>query len=301
MDKLDNMHLWKVFVHLAGSLNFQVTSDFFEEDTSTISRNISSFEKALGRKLFFRKKGHLQLTENGETAYRKMKPHIEMHQKIIVELQKENSDVSGEIRLSVAQGLSAMHAIDLFSEFQSFYPYVTFKLAGHGSLEDLENNIADVACITGEFQAPNIFLLPKGRIFYAPIASPEYVEKYGFPLEPEDLKNHNIFEYDGENRKSTRVLYKNNFSKEVLSEKFVQVSDILTIKRAVLRGKGLCLDMPLPLCKKELEDGKLIRVLPGWSAPSQPSFIAMHLNHLSSRRFRIFAHWLKQKLLEIET
>ncbi len=300
MNKLDNMHIWKVFVHLATSLNFQTSADFFEEDVSTISRKIDSLEKALGQKLFVRKRKPLLLTAAGEKALDRIKKHLEEHQKIIAELQNDNLDVSGEIRLSVAQGLSAMHILDFLLEFQSFYPQVTFKLAGHGAITDVQNNIADIACITGELKnsdrPSDMFFLPKSSISYASIASPAYVEQHGLPLEPQDLANHTIFEYEGENRRSSRILYKRNQAKEAFSNYFIQVSDILTIKRAVLRGKGLCLDMPSPLCTKELKEGRLLRILPEWNVPAQPSFIVMNQNLLSSRRFRIFAYWLKEKL-----
>ena len=106
MNKLDNLNSWKIFLSLANTRNFQVTADYFESDLSTITRNLDTLEKALGQKLVFRKTRPLELTEFGKKAQQLMSPHLRKHQQIISELVSVNYLFEGEIRVSVAQGLS---------------------------------------------------------------------------------------------------------------------------------------------------------------------------------------------------
>lgn len=42
--------------------------------------------------------------------------------------------------------------------------------------------------------------------------------------------------------------------------------DLLTLKFAVLAGLGFCL-LPDYMCRDELQDGRLVPVLPGWHPP----------------------------------
>ncbi len=163
MNKLDNLSNWKVFLSLSETKNFQATADFFETDASTVSRNINGLEKLLGQKLFLRKKRPLQLTPVGEKARKLMEGHLRRHQQIMTELQSDNAVLEGEIKVSVAQGLS-LRMIGLISEFQSYYPEVTFKLVGQGTVRDIESNLADIACITGESRNPEVFLIPRKQV-----------------------------------------------------------------------------------------------------------------------------------------
>ncbi len=87
---------------------------------------------------------------------------------------------------------------------------------------------------------------------------------------------------------------------DISGNNIMRLSDILTIKKAVLDGFGICLDMPLPLCATELEQGRLVRILTDWLIQPMPTFIAIHQNLLTSRRHRIFAYWLRDKLAELD-
>ena len=58
-----------------------------------------------------------------------MSPHLRKHQQIISELVSVNYLFEGEIRVSVAQGLS-LYMVKLITEFRKYHPKVVFKLAG---------------------------------------------------------------------------------------------------------------------------------------------------------------------------
>ena len=299
MNKLDNLNRWKIFLSLANTRNFQVTADYFESDLSTITRNLDTLEKALGQKLVFRKTRPLELTEFGKKAQQLMSPHLRKHQQIISELVSVNYLFEGEIRVSVAQGLS-LYMVKLITEFRKYHPKVVFKLAGHGSIADIENNLADIACVTGKISSPEIFLIPRGKVTYASIAAPSYIKRNPVSNDPAQLKEHTIYQYDGENRTSPCALIRGEERFLISGENVLLSADILTIKKAVLDGAGLCLDMPLPLCKAELKKGELVKILPDWHVGEQPTFIAIHQNLLTSRKHRTFAYWLRDKLVEID-
>ncbi len=58
------------FVHLADTLSFKQTADYFYVSRSVISRHIAAMEDALGAKLVDRSNHSVRLTEIGETFYR---------------------------------------------------------------------------------------------------------------------------------------------------------------------------------------------------------------------------------------
>ena len=135
---------------------------------------------------------------------------------------------------------------------------------------------------------------------YASIAAPSYIKRNPVSNAPAQLKEHTIYQYDGENRTSPSALIRGEERFLISGENVLLSADILTIKKAVLDGAGLCLDMPLPLCKAELKKGELVKILPDWHVGEQPTFIAIHQNLLTSRKHRTFAYWLRDKLVEID-
>lgn len=54
MRKLDDLNLWRVFINLAQTRNFSYTAAELGVDVSTVSRMLTTLEKAVGRSLLVR-------------------------------------------------------------------------------------------------------------------------------------------------------------------------------------------------------------------------------------------------------
>lgn len=99
MRKLDDLNLWRVFINLAQTRNFSCTAAELGVDVSTVSRMLTTLEKAVGRSLLVRNARPLELTELGQRALDLMSDQIRRQAEIIDELQGPNTTMQGVLRL----------------------------------------------------------------------------------------------------------------------------------------------------------------------------------------------------------
>lgn len=303
MSKLDDLSAWKVFLSLSRTRNLSTTAAEFDVEVSTISRAIGSLEKALGHGLIERNTRPLKLTEAGRHAAEMMSPILDMHAEVVQELLSKNTSLSGRIRISHAQGFVEKYMMPMILEFNSMYPDISFEVVGNGSLTDVLEYRADMAIISFPTEQSRanadhrLFMLSRGRNVYVPIASPKYIEQFGMPIHPRDLKNHTVFLYDGNVRTSTKELCDDDGHAEpVVWNRVLRIGNILGIKKAVMDGLGVSIDMPLFHCYKEITEGTLIPVLPGWAHTPVECYVVLFKSNWNIRRHRIFAEWYSKRL-----
>ncbi|MBQ8829606.1 MAG: LysR family transcriptional regulator [Burkholderiaceae bacterium] len=299
MKKIDDINAWKIFQSLAQSRSLSSTADEYDQDVSTISRTIAGLEKVLGQDLIYRNVRPIQLTEVGQRAYELVTPLLQIHREMISEIQAGVAPLQGKIRLSQAQGFVERFMIPLLLEFNSVYPEISFEVVGGGNINDILQFKADVAVVSFQPQNPHFISLSRGRNVYVPVASPEYIRQNGLPLVPQDLAKHTVLAYDGPVRGATRSLF-NEAGEEcpVVWNKIIRVGNILAIKRSVMDGFGISVDMPLLHCADEISKGKLVPVLPGWIHPPVECFLVTSKSNWRIRRHRIFAEWYSKRLKE---
>lgn len=86
-----------------------------------------------------------------------------------------------------------------------------------------------------------------------PIASPEYLKNHVMPDNPASLLQHTVYAFDGATRFPTRSLCKDGQTQDVaFGQHTFVMSNILAIKENVLKGSGICIDMPYFLCATEI-------------------------------------------------
>jgi DNA-binding transcriptional LysR family regulator len=296
MSKLDDLNAWRLFVSLCKTKNFTDTAAEFDLEVSSVSRAVAALEKNLGQELISRTVRPFQLTKSGLIAEEYAENLLRIHHEMITELQSRNTELEGRIRLSLAQGFVERFLMPLLMEFNSIYPDVSFDVVGGGSLLDVLHCRADIAVVSSHSSDPRLMSFSRGRNVYVPVASPAYIEKFGMPLHPSDLARHRLLAYSGSVRDSTKELTNGKECEKVLWDKVVRVGNILAIKRSVLDGLGVSVDMPLLHCADEIAAGTLVPILPGWYKPPVECFIVTTKANWHVRRHRLFVEWLQKKL-----
>ena len=296
MPKYDDLSAWKLFSSVAQSRSFSVTGSAFGVEPSTVSRAISALEASLGQRLISRGERPLALTAKGELLARRIEPILSAHRRLIEAATQGNAAIEGDIRLSVAPGFATRRLMPLLAEFSDIYPGISFSIQVGLKAADVKSQKCDVAALTGVQDDPSLISLFRGRCIYLPVASPEYVQRHGMPLNPEDLSRHTVFVYTGPVRSRTKSLWKGSREAPVPYGKTVASTDILAIREGVLNHRGISLDMPLVQCWEDLKEGRMVPVLPGWRRPQAPCFVVLSKSSWSTKRLRVFSEWFAQRL-----
>ena len=246
MSKLDDLSAWRLFCSLCNTRNFSDTAGEFDVEVSTVSRALTSLENALGQTLILRVTRPLQLTESGKIAYEHASNILLQHEEMVKELTQSSAGMAGKIRLSLAPGSVAVY-IPMLMEFNSQYPEIVFDIVGGGNIQDILQYKADISVASFKSKDPRIVSFSRGRNVYVPVASRHYIEEHGLPLHPKDLAAHTLLVYDGTVRPATRYLENGDRREEVRWKQVLRVSNILAIKKSVIDGLGISVDLPFSI------------------------------------------------------
>ncbi len=252
-----------LFVKVVENHSFSKTAKRENVPVSTVSRKISELEKALGVRLLERSTRQLRMTEIGQDYYARCRRGLEEFEAANLMVSDRQSEVSGTLRISVPPNLSEVIVAPLVVGFQALYPNVVFRVLVTDRYVHLIEDGIDLAMRVGELDDSNLVARRLIRYRHLLIASPEYLEKAGYPKHPKDLDDHPLIAFtpwfgepmwpltDGE--KVEKVLVRPGFS----------INDYNGVQRAVLSGSGIG-EIPSFICGKQLAAGQLVEVMPNW-------------------------------------
>ena len=298
MRKLDDLNLWRVFINLAQTRNFSYTAAELGVDVSTVSRMLTTLEKAVGRSLLARNTRPLELTELGKRALSLMSDQIRRQAEIIDELQGPNATMQGVLRLGAPYSLEIEFLGEALLRFQKKFPLVEFRVFGGAGMMELMNRRVDIVFVTGEVieKEDDLICLPRCPNYYVPIASPEYLKKHVMPDNPASLSQHTVYVFDGATRFPTRSLCKDGQTQDVsFGQRTFVMSNILAIKENVLKGAGISIDMPYFLCATEIVQGKLVPILNGWCRKPIQTYVVCRKEMWNSKSHRVFMRWVQKE------
>lgn len=296
MPKTDDLTAWRYFVAFARSGTLTAAATAMEVNTANISRAIFALEKSLGVPLVRHKTRPLALTDEGQLALKRMETILRAHDSLMATITDDRRALEGKIRLSSAPGFASRRLTAILHRFQELHPEMTVEILGGLKEADVQKGFCEVATLTGEPTLPKLVYMSRGRNVYLPVASPEYVKKFGMPVSPDNLRAHTGYAYMGPVREETKSLRRGTQVEPVQFGHTVRSTDILAIRQALLDGMGVAVDMPLVQIVEDLREGRLVPILPGWFRPPVECFNVTSKAAWQSRRVRIFFEWYTRAL-----
>lgn len=285
-DRLKAFSLVAEFQSLAKPANVLSVSQ------SWVSKQISNLEKELGYHLFFRNTKKFVLTENG-------KIFLESSQKILKEFQntqaliENNKDtISGEVSIATTQAIANLYIAEALSDFMKAHPQVSFSVLAHDTPAPLNLGMVNSAILP--YIANQEDFEKKHLCFYQMnlYASKDYIEKFGAPQTPEDLKSHRLIAYN--------MLYDSppyaeiNWHLQLSSSRlkpFLSINSGAATLHAVESGIGIG---PLSQVGVKKSTAKLIRILPDYPGPSIEIFFYYPTVLENSKKIKLLYSSLKK-------
>lgn len=303
MPRTDDLSAWRYFVAFARSGTLTAAAQTLQVETSSVSRAIAALEKSLGVELVRHNARPLTLTDAGRTALRRMETILRAHDSLVSSLMNDNRALEGSIRLSSAPGFAARRLTALLLQFRELHPEVTVEILSGLKEADVQKGFCDVATLTGQPTLPNLVYMSRGRNVYLPVASPDYIKTHGLPVAPDNLRMHTGYVYAGPVREETKMLYRagdpSTPGEAVHFERTVRATDILSIRQALLDGMGVAVDMPLVQILEDLQEGRLVPILPGWFRPAVECFMVTSRDGWRSKRIRVFLEWYAKAMQKL--
>lgn len=282
---------WELLIRAAEIGSVQQAAENLELDPTTAGRMLGKLEQWLGRSLYVRRMRPFTLTEAGRAAVERMRPVLASYHQVELGLRRDSSELHGLIRISAAGGYASQKLIPEIMKFSEIYPEVDFDISVARTVRDLKRDAVDIALVTDRPDEDGLVSFWRDHSVFIPIASPEYLTRFGRPQHPSDLASHTGFCYTGPVREPASFLEKDASRSYFKWKKRITVSDILAVKNAVLEGYGCAVDMPIVHCYREIEAGDLVPILSGWRVPTRELFAVTTEEKYGIRRIRTFLDW----------
>jgi DNA-binding transcriptional LysR family regulator len=168
------------------------TSVADERNTSqpTISRQIAQLEDHLGSLLFHRSTRALTLTDDGQVFYGHALRTLESLAETEASVGRRSGALAGKLRINCNSGLARLWVVPQIQTFMLRYPDIEVEFVISDHQLDIVSEGIDLAIHGGPVADKSLITRRIGTLDLHVVAAPSYIEKYGRPLRPEDLTQH---------------------------------------------------------------------------------------------------------------
>jgi DNA-binding transcriptional LysR family regulator len=281
MTTFDDLELLRAFVGIVESGSISAAARRLKIPQPTLSRYLRTLEQRSRALLLQRDTHRMSLTETGHRLLADARAILDLAVEAELRLNADQSTLSGHLRIFATIDSGQSFVTRLIAKFLQLNSKVTAELAFTNRPLHLIHEGCDVAIVAGRLTDENVVAHAAGSMSQYLVASPALVRSRPNAKGPADLRSWPWIELSGyQFREVGKItLYDRNRTERTLSIAPVLTSEgVTSIRQAVLTGLGIAL-MPEWLIHDDILSGRLLRVLPNWSAKDLP----MHVVHAAQR------------------
>ncbi|MBF5045330.1 LysR family transcriptional regulator [Aggregicoccus sp. 17bor-14] len=281
-----------VFATVVRLGSFTAAARELEMQKSGVSRKVSDLEERLRTRLLQRTTRKLALTDAGRIYYEhcaRMLAEVEEAEAALSGLRASPSGV-----LRVTAPLSFGFIGPYVGEFLARHPQVQVELVCTDRVVDLVEERFDLAIRAGTLPDSALVARRLGSLVSFPVASPLYLKRRGRPRTPQALAEHECLSFGSQLNAKWRLVSDEQAAEVRLGSRLV-VNDLEMLREAALTGLGIAM-LPDRACGPLLAEGRLERVLPGWTSAEIPIHaLYASTRHLASKT-RAFIELLQARM-----
>ena len=251
------------FVKVVEFGSFSKAAEKLGSSTATVSRSITHLESALSEKLLLRTTRKMRLTSIGQEVFVLSQDMLKSAHLAVFAAQSNQAEISGSLSVAAPKGLAKQVMMPMIMKFVKAHPKVSFHLKVADHYIDPISDEVDLLIHITEHPIEGLISRPLRNCRLILSASPDYLEKYGYPDHPEQLINHNCISLgeDPKDRVWNFRHHQQQFACHVNGSLTVNHSEIR--REAVLQGIGISIFpefVILPYIKKN----QAVEILQDW-------------------------------------
>ncbi|MGH1360674.1 MAG: LysR family transcriptional regulator [Burkholderiaceae bacterium] len=235
---------------------------------SQISRAITRLESGFKVRLVNRSTHGLSVTPEGELFLGHARRMVETLDDLSAELDTRSRSVSGLVRLSVSQVMGHLQVIPSMPELLEKYPELRIEIVANDSMVDLSTEGVDIALRTSMLVNENLVARELGEYGRAVYASPRYLEMFGTPDTPDELRGHRCITLSSINALNKWRFKVGRRFTEISIDGFHRVNSTAMAMSMVQSGLGLA-RLNTSLVGPALEAGEIVKVLADFQDPTR--------------------------------
>ena len=278
MDRLTSM---AVFVKAAEAGSFAAASHALGLSSPMIGKHVRFLEDRLGVRLLNRTTRRQSMTEVGRAFYERCKLVLAEAEAAEALAEDLNATPRGRLRVNAPVVFGTHSLVPMLTRYMRQYPEVTLDLTLTDRLVDLVDEGYEAVIRIAELTDSALIGRALRRHQLVACASPAYLAERGVPTTPADLERHEClgFAYWARPPMDEWEFTDANGKYKARVQSRFRVNHGEALREAALGGFGIILQAE-EMLTNDLASGRLVRVLPGFQAPSRP----MHILFAPDRR-----------------
>ncbi|MPW16706.1 LysR family transcriptional regulator [Paraburkholderia sp. CNPSo 3157] len=291
---MEALNLIESFIQTAETGSFSAAARRLGLTPAAVSKNIARLEAHLGARLFHCSTRKLTMTPAGEQLWADASGPFTSLQDAFERAAQHDGKPSGMLKVSMAVAFGREYLVPLLGEFLQRYPDIVPDWHFDNRAVDLIAGGFDAAIGGGIELTQGVIARELARPCVIIAASPAYMAGRPMPAHPSGLA-----ELDGIARRSSTTgrvrawTMRNQIGEEALAECRVRMifDDPEAMAHAAMQGLGIAF-LPTPHAAPWLENGKLVRLLPGWHGELSPLTLYYPNRKLLPAKTRVFIDFI---------
>jgi DNA-binding transcriptional LysR family regulator len=262
---LDTLTRMRAFISVVEAEGFSAAARKIGRSKALLSKYVRELEDELGALLLNRTTRQFSLTEAGHTYYKRASEIVREVDSLAETVRDSSGDVKGRIRLSAPRTFADSMLGRSLIDFAREHPDIVLDISLDDRFVDLVEEGFDVAIRITRLQDSSLIAKRLSPFTVRYCASPEFFERYGRPVEPQDLaKMPCIIDTNVRWLQNWPFVRANGETLSVAVSGPIEVNSPMTTRAAALAGLGVA---PLPdfVAAQDIAEGRLISVLDEWT------------------------------------
>ena len=279
----------KIFSRVARLRSFSAAARELSISQSQASRAVSELEAELGALLLARTTRAVVPTESGLDYLARVEAILDQIEDAGHSVRQD--ELRGTLRVGMPTSAGVREIIARLPRFTERHPKLHLHIILDDRQQDLVREAVDVAIRIGTLADSNAtarLLTSYSRLV---VASPNYLERFGSPRTPQDLRRHRIVFGPAAAPETAWAFSRGGHRETVEVSPTISFSDNEGAVAGTVAGLGVT-SIGWWVCRREIKAGTLVRLLPDWDMASTRVHAYFPLGRATRSAARAFIDFL---------
>ena len=285
---MDTLNAMKLYCHIVDAGQLSLAADRLNLSKGAVSKQLAKLEAHLGGRLLNRTTRRLTPTEAGIDFYERAKRILESVEEAECVVTGLTVEPSGTLKINAPMSFGFNHLGEMLAQYKKKYPKVTIDITLQDRQIDLVEEGYDLALRIATLKDSTLIARRLSPCHIVMCASPDYLEEYGEPKTPSDLKNHQCISYAYSGSMKQWTLENSKGEKKIIPIKGSLIANNGNlICDAVINGMGIA---PLPtfIIGDAIREGKAKIIMDNWRPQSETISLIYPSSRYLSAKVRTF-------------
>ncbi|AWN43001.1 LysR family transcriptional regulator [Methylobacterium durans] len=283
-----------LFVEVAKRKSFSQAAAALDMPISSVSRRITQFETAVGLRLLDRTTRKLALTPYGEAYLAQATRIVEEAQRTFDDMIAQAKGPTGFLKVAAPPDFWVLrHLSDIVCAFSEDHEHIHVHLDLRSSQVDLVREDYDLAIAMEEPRQSSLIVRRVVEVESALFASPAYLRARGRPKHPQDLAEHDVVLSVPGASDTWQFTRGDEIVSAPVSGR-ISCNNLSLARRLAVTGRGIAASNLVNVAR-DLDSGRLDRILPDWRLPPTSIYIVT-TSRLLPAKTRRFIDFVSKRL-----